>query len=78
MIARKGAGQKRPGGNVSPSCSFWTNLLISLNSPTSSKLSDFVELSDFEESSVFDFASVLEAESPLEDDEAEPVEDFLA
>jgi hypothetical protein len=42
------------------------------------ELSDFEELSDFAESSDFDLESFLEAESPFEEDDAEPVEDFLA
>ena len=43
------------------------------------ELSVFAELSDFEESSdlVLDSLSLLE-ESPFDEDDAEPVEDFLA
>jgi hypothetical protein len=50
--------------------------------------SDFFEPSDFDasaleelsafESSDFDLDSLLEAESPFEEEDAEPVEDFLA
>lgn len=42
------------------------------------ELSDFEELSALEESSDLAFESLLEAESPFDEDEAEPVEDFLA
>ena len=38
--------------------------------------SDFEELSDFDESSDLGLESLLE--SPFEEDDAEPVEDFLA
>jgi hypothetical protein len=53
-------------------------LSLELSFELSFELSDFDELSDFEESSDFDLFSLLEAESPFEEDEAEPVEDFLA
>jgi hypothetical protein len=42
------------------------------------ELSVFLELSDFEESSDLDLDSLSEEESPFDEDEAEPVEDFLA
>jgi hypothetical protein len=44
------------------------------------ELSDFelAELSAFDESSGLDLESLLEAESPFDEDDAEPVEDFLA
>ena len=40
--------------------------------------SAFAELSDFDESSDLALDSLLEEESPFDEDEAEPVEDFLA
>jgi hypothetical protein len=44
--------------------------------PSDFEASDFEELSDFDESSDLDLESL--PESPFEEDEAEPVEDFLA
>jgi hypothetical protein len=53
-------------------------LSFELSLELSFECSDFDELSDFDESSDFDLASWLEAESPFDEDEADPVEDFLA
>lgn len=55
---------------------FFLEELSDVFEPSDFEASDFAALSDFDESSDLALESLLE--SPFEEDEAEPVEDFLA